>query len=59
LEASEEILGRRKTRRKEWISDDTRGRIAKRKEFKGKLLKAVNGKEKTNLRRKYREAKTA
>ena len=56
LEASEEILGRSKTRGKEWISDDTWGRIAKRKEFKGKLLIAVNEIEKTNLIRQYREA---
>jgi len=56
LEASEEILGRRKTSRKEWISDDIWGRIAKRKETKGKLLNAVNETEKTNLRRQYRGA---
>jgi len=53
LEASEEILGRRKTWRKEWISEDTCGRIAKRKDIKGKLLNPVNEIEKTNLRRQY------
>ena len=56
MEVSEEILGRRKTSRKDLISDDTRGRIAKRKEIKGKLLHADNETEKINLRRQYREA---
>jgi len=53
LEASEEILGRRKISRKEWISDDTWGRIANRREIKGKLLNADNETEKTSLRRQY------
>ena len=56
LEASEEILGRRKTSRKDWISDDTWRRIAKRKEIKGKLLHTNNETERINLRRQYREA---
>jgi len=56
LEASEEILGRRKTSRKDWIPDDTWGRIAKCKEIKGKLLHADNETEKINLRRQCREA---
>ena len=46
LEASEEILGRRKTSRKDWISDDTWGRIGNCKEIKGKLLHANNETEK-------------
>ena len=54
--AIEEILGRRKTSRKDWISDDTWGRIGNCKEIKGKLLHANNEIEKTNLRRQYREA---
>jgi len=56
LEASEEILGRRKISRKDWISDDTWGSIANRKEIKGKLLNADNETEKTSLRRQYWEA---
>jgi len=56
LVASEEILERRKTGRKEWISDDKWGRIAKRKEIEGILLNAVNETEETNLRTQYREA---
>jgi len=49
-------LGRRKIRKKDWISDDTWGRIANRKEIKGKLLNANNEAEKTSLRRQYWEA---
>ena len=56
LEASEEIFGRRRINRKEWISKDTWGRITKHKEIKGKLLKADNETEKTNFRRQYCEA---
>jgi len=56
LEASEEILGRRKISRKDWISDDTWGRLANRKEIKGKLLNADSETEKTSLRRQYWEA---
>jgi hypothetical protein len=56
LEASEEVLGRRKKSRKDWISDDTWGRIAKRKEIKSKLLNADQAAEKTNLKRQYWEA---
>ena len=49
-------LEERKTSRKEWISDDTWGRIAKRKEIKSKLLNAANETVRINLRRQYREA---
>jgi len=49
-------LGRRKISRKDWISDDTWGRIVNRKEIKGKLLNADNETEKTSLRRQYWEA---
>jgi hypothetical protein len=45
LEASEEILGRRQTKKKDWISDETWGRIAKRKEIKSKLLQTDNENE--------------
>jgi hypothetical protein len=51
LEASEEVLGRRKKSRKDWISDNTWGKTAKRKEIKSKQLNAYNAAEKVNLRR--------
>jgi len=49
-------LERRKISRKDCISDDTWGRIANRKEIKGKLLNTDNETEKTSLRRQYWEA---
>jgi hypothetical protein len=56
LEASEEVLGRRKKSRKDWISDNTWGKTAKRKEIKSKELNTDNAAEKVNLRRQYWEA---
>jgi hypothetical protein len=56
LEGSEEILGRRQTNNKDWISDEIWGRIAKRKEIKGKLLQTDNENEKINRRNQYCEA---
>ena len=49
-------MGRRKISTKDWISDDTWGRIANRKEIKSKLLNADNEIEETSLRRQYGEA---
>jgi hypothetical protein len=55
MEASEEVLGRMKKSRKDLISDNTWGKIAKRKEIKIKQLSADNTAEKVNLKRQYWE----